>query len=165
MLDVKAIREDPEPFRRGLARRDLAGAVDEILALDERRRSLTARVEDLRAAQNRASKAIGRAQDDEKQTLIAEVGQVSAELKQLEPELAAVDGTLSALLAETPNVPHESAPDGFTDEDAVEIRRRGEPPHVRVRAQGSRRVGRVARRLGHGARGADERLAVRVPPR
>jgi len=128
VLDVKALREDPETFRRGLGRRDLAGAVDELLALDERRRSLTARVEQLRAEQNRASKAIGRAQGDEKQRLIAEVGAVSTELKALEPDLAAAEEALAGLLATTPNVPHESAPDGFTDEDAVEVRRHGEPP-------------------------------------
>jgi len=128
VLDVKALREDPETFRRGLGRRDLAGAVDELLALDERRRSLTARVEQLRAEQNRASKAIGRAQGDEKQRLIAEVGAVSTELKAHEPDLAAAEEALAGLLATTPNVPHESAPDGFTDEDAVEVRRHGEPP-------------------------------------
>ena len=128
MLDVKAIREDPEPFRRGLGRRNLAEAVDRILELDERRRKLTARVEELRAAQNRASKAIGRAQGDEKQALIAEVSSVSAELNGLEPELAEAEAALAAVLAETPNIPHESAPEGFTDEDAVEVRRRGEPP-------------------------------------
>jgi seryl-tRNA synthetase len=128
VLDVRAIREDPEPFRRGLGRRNLAQAVDDILALDERRRSLTARVEELRAAQNRASKAIGRAQGDEKQALIVEVGSVSTELKELEPQLAEAEQALAAVLAKTPNVPHESAPDGFTEEDAVEIRRHGEPP-------------------------------------
>jgi seryl-tRNA synthetase len=128
VLDVRAIREDPEPFRRGLARRNLDGAVDEILALDERRRSLTGQVEELRAEQNRLGKAIGGAQDEEKQRLIAEVGAVSARVKALEPELAEADGALSELLATTPNVPHESAPDGFTDEDAVEIRSHGEPP-------------------------------------
>ena len=128
MLDIRAIREDPGPFRAGLSRRNLAGAVDELLALDERRRSLTARVERLRAEQNRASKAIGRAEGDERQALIAEVGTVSGELKALEPELAAAEEELGTLLASTPNVPHESAPDGFTDEDAIEVRRYGEPP-------------------------------------
>jgi seryl-tRNA synthetase len=128
VLDIKAIREDPEPFRRGLARRNLADAVDQLLTLDERRRALTSRVEGLRAEQNRASKAIGRAQGEEKQRLIAEVSSVSAELKELEPQLADVERELSALLASTPNIPHASAPDGFTEEDAVEIRRRGEPP-------------------------------------
>ena len=73
MLDIKAIREDPEPFRAGLARRNLAEAVDSCSRADERRRTLTARVEELRAEQNRASKAIGGAQGEEKQRLIDEV--------------------------------------------------------------------------------------------
>ncbi|HEX7247597.1 MAG TPA: serine--tRNA ligase, partial [Actinomycetota bacterium] len=128
MLDIRAVREDPERFRAALARRDLGGAVDELLAADERRRALTAKVDELRAEQNRASKAIGRAEGDEKQQLIAEVARVSAELKQVEPELAEADEALTALLAATPNLPHESAPDGSTDDDAVEVRRHLEPP-------------------------------------
>jgi seryl-tRNA synthetase len=129
LLDIKRIREDPDPFRAALARRNLADAVDGLLGADERRRSLTARVEELRAEQNRASKAIGAAQGDEKQTLIDEVAKVSAELKELEPQLAEVEEHLNRLLAETPNVPHESAPDGFTEEDAVEVsRNHDEPP-------------------------------------
>ncbi len=128
MLDIKLIREDPEPFRQALARRELAERVDELLAADERRRELTQRVEALRAEQNRASKAIGRASGDEKEALIAEVAKVSAELKELEPELAEAETALTLLLASTPNLPHPSAPDGFTDEDAVEVRRLGDPP-------------------------------------
>src|SRR6266487_4344227 len=128
MLDIRAIRENPEPFRAGLSRRNLGDAVASLLAADERRRSLTTRVEELRAQQNRLSKRIGVAQGDEKQTLISEVGAVSAELKELEPQLADAERGLGDLLASTPNVPHESAPDGFTDEDAVEIRRHGTPP-------------------------------------
>jgi seryl-tRNA synthetase len=128
VLDIKRIREDPEPFRAALGRRNLGDAVDELLAADERRRALTQRVEELRAEQNRASKAIGRAEADEKQRLIDEVARVSAELKELEPALAEAEAALAELLARTPNVPHESTPDGFTDEDAVEIRKVGEPP-------------------------------------
>ena len=128
MLDVKAIREDPEPFRAGLARRNLAEAVGTILEADRRRRELIQRVEELRAAQNRASKEIGSAEGERKQALIAEVSNVSAELRQLEPDLQGADAALAEILAATPNVPHESAPDGFTDEDAVEVRRSGEPP-------------------------------------
>ena len=128
MLDIKAIRDDPEPFRKGLARRNLADAVDALLAADERRRALISRAEALRTEQNAASKAIGGAQRDEKQQLIEAVGKVSAELKMVEPELEAAETDLAALLAKTPNIPHESAPDGFTDEDALEVRRHGEPP-------------------------------------
>jgi seryl-tRNA synthetase len=128
MLDIRAIRDEPERFRTALARRNLGDAVDELLAADERRRALTTKVDELRAEQNKASKAIGRAEADEKQQLIAEVARVSAELKQVEPELAGADEALRALLAATPNLPHESAPDGFTDDDAVEVRRHLEPP-------------------------------------
>ncbi len=128
MLDVKAIRDDPEPFRKGLARRNLADAVDVILAADERRRILTAQVEELRAEQNRGSKAIGGAQGDEKQQLIAEVGAVSTRLKALEPELETAESELDDILARTPNVPHESAPNGFTDDDAEVLREVGVPP-------------------------------------
>jgi seryl-tRNA synthetase len=128
VLDIRAIREEPERFRRGLARRGLADAVGELLAADERRRALTARVEELRAGQNRASKEIGRAPEEERRRLIDEVASVSAELKNLEPQLAEAERALAELLASVPNVPHESAPDGFTEDDAVEVRRRGEPP-------------------------------------
>jgi seryl-tRNA synthetase len=128
VLDVRAIRDDPEAFRKALARRGAADAVDQILALDERRRSLTAEVESLRAEQNRASKQIGGAQGDERQQLIAEVAQVSERLERVQPLLEAVDAELRDVLARTPNVPHESAADGMTEEDAVEVRSHREPP-------------------------------------
>jgi len=128
LLDIKRIRENPDLFRAALARRNLSDAVDRLLEVDERRRSLTARVEELRAEQNRASKAIGAAQGEEKQRLIDDVAKVSAELKELAPELAEAEAELNRLLAETPNVPHESAPDGFTEEDAVEVKRNHDEP-------------------------------------
>jgi len=127
MLDIKRLREDPEPFRVALARRDLAERVDELLAADARRRELTTRVEDLRAEQNKASKAIGSASGDEKQRLIDEVASVSTEIKELEPQLGEAETSLSALLAATPNLPDESVPDGGED-DAVEIRRNHDEP-------------------------------------
>lgn len=130
MLDIKRIREDPELFRTALARRGIPERVDELLAADASRRELTTRVEELRAEQNRTSKAIGGAQGDDKQALIAEVGAVSGRLKDLEPQLASAEAMLTSLLAATPNVAHESAPDGLTDEDSVEVRRNHEEPPV-----------------------------------
>ena len=128
MLDVKAVRENSEQFRKALARRGMAEAVDELLELDERRRELTTRVEQLRAEQNRASKAIGKAQGDERTKLIGEVAKVSAEIERLAPELEEAEKRLGDALARVPNLPDESAPDGFTEDDAVEVRRWGEPP-------------------------------------
>jgi seryl-tRNA synthetase len=144
VLDIKRIREDPASYRAGLARRDLADAVDRLLEADERRRSLTARVEELRAEQNRASKAIGAASGDEKQALIDEVSKVSAELKRLEPELVEAEAELQRLLAETPNVPHDSAPDGMTEEEAVEVRRNhDEPPSFDFEPRDHEELGRI----------------------
>ena len=130
MLDVKAIRENPGHARKALARRGMGESIDELLELDERRRELTARVEQLRAEQNRASKAIGNAQADGRTKLIEEVSKVSAAIDRLEPELEEAEHRLADTLARVPNFPDESAPDGFTEEDAVEVRRRGEPPHL-----------------------------------
>src|SRR6478672_10536201 len=129
MLDIKRLRDDPEPFRVALARRGMGEAVEELLAADATRRELTARVEELRATQNQASKAIGKADGDEKQRLIAEVGTVSAEIKELEPKLSDAEATLTGLLASTPNLPDPSAPDGGED-DAVEIKRNHDQPPV-----------------------------------
>jgi seryl-tRNA synthetase len=130
VLDVKAIRENPEHARKALVRRGMGESIDELLELDERRRELTARVEQLRAEQNRASKAIGKAQADERTKLIEEVSKVSAAIDQFEPELEEAEHRLGDALARIPNFPDESAPDGFTEEDAVEVRRRGEPPEL-----------------------------------
>ena len=119
MLDIKAIREDPEPFRAGLARRNLAMRSTSCSRPTSAAARSPRRVEELRAEQNQASKAIGGAQGDEKQTLIEEVGKVSAELKELEPAAGGGRGRARpSCSATTPNVPHPSAPDGFTDEDA-----------------------------------------------
>jgi seryl-tRNA synthetase len=130
VLDVKAIRENPEHARKALTRRGMAESIDELLELDERRRELTARVEQLRAEQNRASKAIGKAKADERARLIEEVSKVSAAIDRLEPELEEAESRLADALARVPNFPDESAPEGFTEEDAVEVRRRGDPPQL-----------------------------------
>ena len=74
MLDIKTDPGRPGAVPRRARAPRPRGPVDELLAADERRRELTARVEELRAEQNRASKAIGAAEGDEKQRLIAEVG-------------------------------------------------------------------------------------------
>jgi len=128
VLDLRAIRENPDLFRAGLARRGIADAVDRLLERDTRRRELTARVEELRAEQNRASREIGRASPEERPALIEAAATVSALIKELEPELERVEHELRDLLASVPNLPHESAPDGFTDEDAVEVRRNHDAP-------------------------------------
>jgi seryl-tRNA synthetase len=119
VLDLKTIREDPDTFRRGLARRapEFGGDLDRVLELDGRRRELTATVDELRAEQNRGSKAVGRAAGSEREALIASVRKASDRLSDLEPQLTEVEAELGRLLDRLPNVPHESVPEGETDED------------------------------------------------
>jgi seryl-tRNA synthetase len=128
MLDLRAIREDPEQFRAGLARRNADERLDELLALDERRRELTTRVEELRAEQNRASKSIGAATPEERPQLIDAAKKVSDELAELEPELERASERIDAILAELPNLPDESTPVGESDDDNVETKTVGERP-------------------------------------
>jgi seryl-tRNA synthetase len=130
VLDLKAVRDDPVPVRRELARRspDLAKDLDRLLALDRERRELTVEVEQLRAEQNRGSKAVGAAAPQEREGLIGELRQVSERLKELEPRLASVEEELQGLLDRIPNPPHPSVPQGATDEENELLREVGDRP-------------------------------------
>ena len=130
MLDLRAIREDPEPARAALGRRGSAEMLDEVLDLDGRRRELLPRVEEMRARQNKASDAIAEAKREGADAAgqIAEMRQLSGELKGLEAELREVERKRDELAARIPNLPDPEAPDGMTEQDAVVVREVGEPP-------------------------------------
>ena len=100
-----------------------------MLALDQDRRKLVARVEELRAEQNRGSKLVRDATGEERQRLIESLRAVSDELKRLEPELARIEEEVQTEAARLPNLPDPKAPDGASDDDNVEIRRWGQPTH------------------------------------
>jgi seryl-tRNA synthetase len=119
MIDLKAARTDPDGYRTALARRGYADELDALLAADERRRSLLPRIEELRARRKVKGKPTPEQLD--------ELARVKEELSQLEAELAEAETDLERLLAVIPNLPDPDAPDGLTDEDAVELRRVGEP--------------------------------------
>jgi len=130
MLDLRSIREDPEPARAALARRGAAEALDELLRLDERRRRLLPELEEGRARRNRVSDEIAelKREGQDAETLIAEMRELGGRLKELEAELADVEAKRDELLATLPNPPDPDAPDGQTDEDAVTLREVGDRP-------------------------------------
>jgi seryl-tRNA synthetase len=130
MLDLRRIREDPGPARAALARRGAGEALDEVLALDERRRELLPQVEDGRARRNKASEAIAEAKRSgaDAEAQIAEMRELGSELKKLESELADVEAKRDELAARLPNLPDPAVPEGETDEDAVTLREVGERP-------------------------------------
>ena len=128
MLDLRALREDPERFRAGLARRGVADRLDRLLELDAEQRALKVQVEELRAEQNRISKETGRATPEQRATLVEEGRHIAAKLRDLEPDLERTTEYLDELLAELPNLPDDSVPDGETEEDNEVVRTHGEPP-------------------------------------
>ena len=109
MLDIRLIRREPEAVRAALARRGDAAAdgVDQVLALDERWRELTAALEELRAEQNRASKGRKGAPTAEERAQLAEL---AARGRSLSDEETAVRAQRDAALAALPNLPTEDAP-------------------------------------------------------
>jgi seryl-tRNA synthetase len=128
MLDLRSIREDPEPARAALRRRGAAEALDDLLRLDERRREILPELEEGRARRNRASEDIAQLKREGKDAdePIAEMRELGARLKEQEAELARVEAELDELAATLPNLPDPEAPDGETDEDAVTLREVGE---------------------------------------
>jgi seryl-tRNA synthetase len=119
LIDLRAARSDPESIRASVARKGAAGAFDELLAADARWRELVPKVDELRGRQ----KLKGKPTPEQ----VEELKTVKEELRRLEDELTAAEAQRDELLQLVPNPPHESVPDGDTEEDAREERRVGEP--------------------------------------
>jgi seryl-tRNA synthetase len=121
MHDIRLLRDDPAAFDAGLARRGLAPAGAELLALDERRRLLATEAQGLQARRNEASKAIGQAKatrdDAAAQALMAEVAAIKERLPQAEAEERAAGLALDERLAALPNLPLADVPDGADEAD------------------------------------------------
>jgi seryl-tRNA synthetase len=130
LLDLRAIRDDPDGVKSALARRgeQAAAGLEQVIALDRRRRELLPELEGLRAEQNEANTRIRAAADDVERTReIEAMREVAARAKLLEQELAGVEEELQATLAPLPNLPDPSAAAGPEDEL---IRRVGTPPEL-----------------------------------
>lgn len=114
-----------------LRRRDPGIDLGPLLALDEERRRLSSRADELRRRQNEASEAMARLAREgkaaERDALREEMKGVAAERKAVEERLQTVERELEAALLSLPNVPHDSVPDG-TKEEKVVLRSYGEKP-------------------------------------
>ena len=131
MFDIKFIRENPDAFDAGLARRGSAPRAGEILALDAEARKFTEAMNELQARRNAASKAIGAAKakgdEDEFNRLRAEVDAIKQQLPTAEAEQKKKTDAIREILSGLPNMPAEDAPDGEDEAANVEIRKWGEP--------------------------------------
>jgi seryl-tRNA synthetase len=111
MLDLRLIREDPERVKAAIATTYTEAPIDEILAQDERRRSLLTDVESLKAELNQGSKEVGRTRDaGQRETLIARMRELGDRIGGLDDAVKAVDAQLQSLMLEVPNIPLEHVP-------------------------------------------------------
>jgi seryl-tRNA synthetase len=129
MHDIRFIRENPEAFDRGLARRGLEAQAQRLIALDETRRSAIQKAEAAQARRNAASKEIGEAKKKKDETkaseLMAEVAALKDSIPQMEAAEKAASKALDDALAEIPNLPLDGVPDGKDEKDNVEHHRFG----------------------------------------
>ncbi len=131
MHDIRFIRDHPDAFDAGLARRGLAPIATELISIDERHRAAITEAQAGLARRNEASKAIGaaKAQKDEATAaaLMAEVATLKDRLPALEAEGAALGEALTSRLATVPNLPADDVPVGDDESGNVEQKRWGTP--------------------------------------
>jgi seryl-tRNA synthetase len=124
MYDIKWIRDNPEAFDRGLKRRGLVPLSAELIKLDDTRRALITKLEQVQARRNAASKEIGQAKakkDEAKaKKLMAEMSELKTSIPTMEAEEKQAVAALDKELAQIPNLPFDEVPDGTSAEDNVE---------------------------------------------
>ena len=131
MIDIRLLRDSPDRFQMALARRggDRAALIDRLLALDEQRRSIIGRSEQLKADRNKATEAVARAKRDKADAsqLLTGLKELSDTVKGLDLELRAVEDEIASGALQVPNLPLPDLPDGDASANRL-IRTWGEPP-------------------------------------
>ena len=129
MLDIKILRTEPEKVKAALKSRNSEIDVDAIIKLDEERRSVLFKVEQLKSKQNEESKKIPQLKKEGKDVsgIFEEMKKLSDEIKSLDAEVREYDEKVQMAMLTIPNIPDESVPIGDSDADNVEIRKHLEP--------------------------------------
>ncbi len=131
MLDIKVIRENPQRVKDAMKTRnkDMDALVDEVLAIDVKRREITAKNDLLKQEQNAASKDIPRIKKEggDISAIMARMNEIKEEVKKGDAEVAQLEEQQQKIMYEFPNIPSDKTPIGKDDSENVEIRRWGEP--------------------------------------
>jgi seryl-tRNA synthetase len=131
MHDIRFIRDNPEAFDAGLARRGLPTQAADLIALDEARRAAVTEVQVAQSRRNEASKLIGAAMakgdKDGAEAIKAEVAALKDQMPALEARADELAAQLKAALEIIPNLPGADVPDGESEEENVEVSRWGTP--------------------------------------
>ena len=120
MIDLKVLREDPDRVRASQrARGEDEGAVDALVAADERRRKAVAAADSLRAEQKALGKQVGRARDAERDELLAHAKQLAADVKLAEAEQASAEAEIESAHRAVSNLVIDGVPSGGEDDYVV----------------------------------------------
>lgn len=131
MLDIKQIRENPDKVKAAMRSRskDMDSLIDELLAIDVKRRELMIATDAMKQEQNAASRDIPRLKKEggDISDIMTRMNKLKENVKNNDAELTALEAKQELMMFEFPNLPHESVPVGKDDSDNVEVRRWGEP--------------------------------------
>ncbi|MDW5470269.1 serine--tRNA ligase [Staphylococcus equorum] len=130
MLDIKLFRNEPDLVREKVTKRGMdAQVVDDILALDEKRRQLISQAEEMKAQRNKVSGEIAQKKRNKENAddVIAEMRKLGDEIKVLDDDLNQIDQDLNDKLSRIPNIIQDDVPVGASDEENVELKRWGTP--------------------------------------
>lgn len=129
MLDIKLIRENPDKINELLKRRNPALSIDEVLIIDEERRKIQTKADELRAKRKAESQKIGQMKKNGENTdeIQEDVRVLGDEIKNLEGKQTELDEKQRDILLHIPNIPDETTPIGASDADNVEVYKWGEP--------------------------------------
>ena len=129
MLDSKYVRSNPEEVAERLRKKHYELDVAGLNALEERRKSLQMRTEQLQSERKSGSKEFGKlkAQGGDVTELKSRMDRINGELKESEVALNELQDELNSILQGIPNLPHESVPEGRDEDDNLEVRTWGKP--------------------------------------
>jgi seryl-tRNA synthetase len=129
MFDIRWIREEPDAFDAGMARRGLEPMAAQLIEIDKRRREAQTRAQELQTRRNELSKEIGKAKaaGEDASAAIAEVQNFKDAQAAAEEEAKTVGEELDAALSGLPNVPLDDVPDGADEDDNTLVRTWGDP--------------------------------------
>src|SRR5436190_7322683 len=105
MLDIAFIRQNPDLVRAAIKNKRFTLELDDLLAVDKRRREIIQEIEQKRARKNQIAQSIPKASKEERPTLIEEGKSVKTDLEKLEPELTAIEAKFDDLMLRIPSVP------------------------------------------------------------
>ncbi|MCP3700136.1 MAG: serine--tRNA ligase, partial [Aliivibrio sp.] len=131
MLDSKLLRTELDETAEKLARRGFKLDVETLRNLEEQRKSLQVKTEELQAQRNSRSKSIGQAKakgdHEEADRIMADVANLGSELDEAKVALADLQQQIEAIALSVPNIPDDSVPFGKDEEENVEVLRWGNP--------------------------------------